>query len=124
MSSQFTVRIPHVPSPEMRPNGRAHWAAKHRKMAEARQMAGWAFMSALIEDKNPILPGVSIHYKIFWPKGAKRLDKDNALASTKAYTDGIADALRLDDRHFDITVSQDRDKAGYGYTMATVSMEE
>jgi crossover junction endodeoxyribonuclease RusA len=52
--------------------------------------------------RKPDWTGVSIHWE-FHPKTATRPDDDNCIASCKAYRDGIADALGIDDAKFTTT---------------------
>ena len=83
------------------PNGRAHWAAKAK---ETKLHRAWAFaaMRACLppsfkHDGDRIPIRITVH-----PKGrGVAPDKDNALAAAKAYLDGIADALGVDDSIFD-----------------------
>lgn len=39
----------------------------------------------------------------FYPPVTRERDRDNLIASFKAHQDGIADALGIDDRNFDVT---------------------
>lgn len=126
--AKLTVVIPHAPTLDMRPNGRVHHMAKHRATKEARSIAGWTTKSAHIDAGRPYFAcdrPISVNYTIYWPKGAKRLDADNAAASMKAYTDGISDILTggRDGSFFFGEVVQDRDRQGPGYTVAVIEQE-
>ncbi len=87
------------PSADMSPNARVHWARKAKIVAESRNLAwalarraGWAGI---------ILPEGKLHLWIdFYPPTKRMPDDDNMLARFKAYRDGIADALLIDDKRF------------------------
>ena len=95
------------PSSKLKPNGsHGHWAvvANARKKARAeacliakaaigRQMIDGEGMDWLGEDRIPVRI-------TFYPPDRRRRDDDNMVASFKAYRDGIADALGVDDRRF------------------------
>lgn len=78
-------------------NGRGHWAAKHKAVKAARAEAAKATLAAGCKLSNPVT--VYLHVK-FIPPGNYNYDDDNLIHRFKAYRDGIADALRLDDFHF------------------------
>lgn len=85
-----------IPSRILSPNGRpAHWRKKHEATQTARGTAKLKTLHALRGMEPPCPAAYSIRY--FWP--STRRDDDNAIASCKAYMDGICDALRMDDRH-------------------------
>lgn len=83
------------------PNGRPHWASKARETKKHKQ---WAYAATLAHiGKHPVEPGTKGFALIatFYPKTRHAVDRDNASASLKAYQDGIAQALKVDDRHFE-----------------------
>lgn len=93
------VRLP-WPSPVLSPNHRGHWAPKAKAVRMARTYAAW-----LVKEQCSTKPGwdgasVSI---TFCPPNKRRRDRDNLIASLKAATDGIADALGIDDSRFETT---------------------
>lgn len=83
-----------IPVNSLCPNGRAHWRTKasatkaHRALAKARTL------EALGGQPAPKYTGYSL---AFYFKNVRGRDDDNATASCKAYRDGIADALGIDD---------------------------
>ena len=87
------------PSKDLSPNARVHWAVRANKASLARTEAwtlalhaGWL---------NADLPDGRLHLWITFRPPTKRLpDDDNMLARFKAYRDGIADALGIDDKRF------------------------
>lgn len=76
------------------PNGRGHWSAKSRATKNHRT---WAFVATKACDIRGPFSRWSV---IFHPKTRHQIDDDNARASLKAYQDGIAQALGVDDRTF------------------------
>lgn len=92
-----------LPWPDRRlsPNARCHWAQKAVAAKKARRDAYYAALEA---GYGPVaFAGYDgqIHLWIeFYPKTRNRPDDDNCLAAIKSHTDGIADALRVNDSRF------------------------
>ena len=80
-----------LPSSKLSPNARTHWRSKSGLTKAARERARLAVLSLC---PGFIAAGYSMAF--FWPDRRRR-DDDNAEASCKAYRDGIADALGMDD---------------------------
>jgi crossover junction endodeoxyribonuclease RusA len=96
------IELP-FPAKILWPNGRGHWAAKSR---ETRKHREWAFYVTVGACGPAAREGSTERISwsaTFFPKAATRraIDKDNAVASLKAYQDGIASALGIDDSLFD-----------------------
>ncbi len=93
----FVLELP-WPNKNLSPNARPHWAVKAKAAKEANQVAHY-----VARTKLPIKPQwLSARLQwAFHPKTAHALDKDNCIASCKAYQDGIAMALGIDDSLFD-----------------------
>lgn len=92
------------PDKGLSPNARLHWAPKAKLKAAARHDAKWLTVevmqkhwvgSASFEGEGAIAIKV-----VFFPPDNRRRDDDNMVGSFKAYRDGIADALGVDDRRF------------------------
>ncbi len=66
-------------------------------MRAAREEAGWALRRTF--RNKPAWPRVAVSFE-FCPPDERRRDRDNLIASMKAVTDGIADALGIDDFNF------------------------
>jgi hypothetical protein len=81
------------------PNGRGHWAAKHREFAKHKQWAYHATKAKLPRCFKWNGTPVKLAYTVT-PKTANRIDLDNTIAAMKAYQDGIAMALGIDDSAF------------------------
>jgi len=92
------------PDKGLSPNARLHWAPKAKLKATARNEAFVQTVLALgvkglrcnQYEGTEKLP-VTI---TFYPPDNRLRDDDNMVGSFKAYRDGIADALGIDDRRF------------------------
>ncbi len=91
------VRLPH-PAKELRPNGRAHWAAKARAAKKARFVAKVMMNEALACHVEG--PALRV-YRVRWFYKGSVPDADNCLAACKAYLDGCCDALGVNDRELE-----------------------
>lgn len=125
--TELTIRVPMVPAPELSPNARPHYQAKAKRVRQLREAAKFAAVSARnTVGGGPLFRGV-IHVRatIGWPKGRRRVDGDNALASLKACWDGFTDAhLWSDDRYCLFhPVEQVKDPDNLGYVEVRVSTE-
>lgn len=89
------------PDAVLSPNARPHWAAKARAVKAARQRAGW-LVRVSIQQRAKAWPRVNVAIT-FCPPNTRRRDLDNLIASHKAASDGIADALGIDDSLFTCT---------------------
>lgn len=92
-----------VPFPprELSPNWRGHWKPKNDATGSYRKLC-WALA---LEAKLKVPEYAGKDGKIFvrldfFPPSRQELDDDNAPASFKAGRDGIADALKTDDKRF------------------------
>lgn len=77
------------------PNGRGHWAEKSRAFKAHKEWAYIATKAATGPRFSKVYWNVTVH-----PKTRHPIDDDNARASLKAYQDGIALALGVDDKAF------------------------
>lgn len=98
MASAGTLELP-WPAKALSPNhrSRSHWP-RTNALRTARQTAwvlalkaGWGHQPLRAERQLVVT---------FCPPSRRRFDRDNLIASTKAYQDGIADALGCDDNTF------------------------
>ncbi len=104
----LTVTLP-WPDRRLSPNARAHWGGKAQATKQARTMARyamfeqgvdlWAFIRNLSD--IPALP-IPITWTFHSPTW-RTYDRDNCIASCKAYQDGLADALGINDSRFEPT---------------------
>lgn len=89
----FAVRIiiPSVPDVDLSPNSRVHRMARHQKVKAARKEAKYC----AIASKNghmPIKADVWLKINVTWPKGRRKMDTDNLIATLKPVLDGVTDA--------------------------------
>ncbi len=85
------------PSPKLSPNARIHWAAR-AKYVKAARLHSFAATRAVF-GRKPGWDAAKLDIE-FCPPDRRRRDRDNLIASMKAATDGIADALGIDDSKF------------------------
>jgi len=90
------------PAKPLSPNTRQHWSVRSKSVKSARVGAFYTVRSACKTTQPWERVSVSM---TFCPPDKRRRDRDNLIASMKAATDGIADALGVDDSKFEITYS-------------------
>ena len=113
------VRLP-WPDRKLSPNARVHWAAKAGAVKLARQ-------TACVLTLCQMTPGTQIlanelHLQ-FCPPDKRRRDRDNMIASAKAYIDGISDAIGIDDYHLSLRFSRGEPTPG-GEVIAAITRGE
>lgn len=85
------------PPKELSPNASIHWAKK-AKFKKAYRETCWALtLEAKLETNS--LGKIPIEIT-FYPPDRRHRDADNMVASIKAGLDGLADALKVNDRQF------------------------
>ena len=98
MNAYMTITLPHPPK-QLRPNYRLVWQAKLKPKKAARELAIRAATAALRHAGDALVPYTPVGYSVRWCYwGTQKPDSDNVLASCKAYLDGIATALGVNDR--------------------------
>ena len=93
----LTIRVPICPYPELSPNARVHHMERAKAVRTSRLLAKIF--------TGPAPPGfdaahATVRITIGWGKGRKEMDGDNALASCKAFLDGVADGLGVTDKRW------------------------
>lgn len=90
------VRLPWPPK-ELSPNSRAHWRKVHKAKKVMRTSAHILALEAKMRApaEGDIVIQLTMH-----PPVRRGHDRDNSLARCKALLDGIADALRVNDKRF------------------------
>ena len=95
----ITVRLP-WPSRKLSPNGRPTKREKISAVRKAREFARFVTLEAAGRHRAASVVTV-VSMAVEWIRPQNRAyDDDNLIASFKSYRDGIADALRLDDKTF------------------------
>lgn len=87
-----------LPPRELSPNARVCWAVKAKAAKLAKVEAKTTVKNALAERGLSALGFRPSCYNVVWVYKGRKPDADNVLASCKAFLDGIADALGIDDR--------------------------
>src|SRR5687767_2435467 len=77
--------------------------ARHREFQKHKAWAKAATLAAIPRDERSLIPleGRVRWSATFYPKTRNAIDDDNARSSLKAYQDGIANALGINDSQFD-----------------------
>ena len=96
---ELRVELP-WPDRDLNPNSRVHWTTKAKATKAARHEAGWALRRTFRNKPTWDRARVSL---TFCPPDERRRDLQNCICSAKALVDGIADAIGIDDAHFDIS---------------------
>lgn len=87
------------PDKALSPNARVHWAVRSDASRVAREMGHYTAIAGGWHRAE--LPPGRLHLWItFHPPTRRMPDDDNMLARVKPYRDGIADAMRINDRRF------------------------
>lgn len=92
-----SVKLP-FPAKILWPNGRGHYMAKAR---EFKKHKGWANVAALASWVKGLQVVSSIRL-IVHPKTRNAIDRDNCIAASKAYFDGLAATIGIDDSTFPV----------------------
>ena len=97
----YEVKLPWY-SQELSPNSRKHWAVVSRAKRQHKELANIYTRNANVnidKDTSRVLLDIT-----FCPPSKRRMDLDNCLAGCKAYIDGIAEAIHVDDSKFHINM--------------------
>ena len=90
------IRLPWPPS-ELSPNSRLHWSS----VARAKKIYRKACWAATLAAGASVSPEGNLRAELIFYKPTRRdMDHDNLLARMKAGLDGVADALKIDDKRF------------------------
>lgn len=101
----LTIQLP-LPSAKLSPNGRCHWRTKAPITKDHKMLASLASTQARLKAGQEItgVESVNVAYDVSGKRvrfpGYRPTDFDNALGVCKAYLDGIAEGLGVDDRNF------------------------
>lgn len=89
------------PDKALSPNSRTHWAQKAKAAKAARQLGRLATLLSIYGNNQFEGYEGKLHLWIdYYAKTRNYPDADNCLSASKAYLDGIADALEVNDRRF------------------------
>lgn len=105
---QFTLPWPPT---GLSPNSRLHWATLAKLKKQYREACAW---TAMQQGAEPMPTDVRLHLALmFFPPTRRDYDLDNALARMKSGLDGLADALRVDDRHWRLSIKKGEGIGGF-----------
>ena len=94
------------PPRTLSPNSRPHWS----RLAKAKRLYRYACFIATKEAMaprfDPVPDGPLLVELQFCPPDHRSRDIDNMLASCKAALDGVASALKVNDKHFRLAAQQ------------------
>lgn len=103
------IKLPWPPT-GLSPNARNHWA-KLAKLKKAYREA--CFWQAMEQGARP-MQASKLHLTLtFYPPTRRAYDLDNALARIKAGLDGLADVLKVDDKHWTLTIKKGEGVGGF-----------
>jgi crossover junction endodeoxyribonuclease RusA len=97
--NQLIIILP-LPPRVLSPNASRHWRASLSSKKKARADAGFATIAAIREQHVDATWKRARLQATFAFRVRRHHDEDNLTAWLKAYADGIADALKMNDRNF------------------------
>lgn len=95
------------PHRDLHPNARVHWSARAKAVKKARALAGWTAKACGIRAVAASRLSVTT---AFTPPDGRQRDTDGMLSAIKAYIDGVADVVGVDDSRWDITLRRESPK--------------
>ena len=113
------IEFPWPPKELGRNFQRSHHWTKYRNQMKAGEMLGWGLTKQAIGPRYVSPPAggyrIPVRLQLQPPmRGGVRPDDDNAIGSLKAYLDGIARALGVNDRVFELGKIEWLPKVGAG----------
>lgn len=102
-SPVLRVELP-WPDKRLSPNSRTHWRARIQVIRSARHAAKMLCMQAMGTQGWAGCQRPTVRYT-FCPPTRQPRDLDNLIAAHKSANDGLADALRINDREFQLAYS-------------------
>jgi crossover junction endodeoxyribonuclease RusA len=113
-------QLPWPPS-SLSPNARPHWSKLYKAKREYRH-ACWG--TALSQPQQELVPEGPLHIELhFVPPNRREHDRDNLVARMKSGLDGLADALKINDKRFTtLTANMSTDSIG-GFVRIRITKE-
>ena len=103
------IQLPWPPT-GLSPNARNHWAKLAKLKKAYREACAW---QAIAQGVRP-MQASALHLTItFVPPTRRAFDLDNALARIKSGLDGLADVLKVDDKHWTLTIKKGEGIGGF-----------
>lgn len=115
--ASISIELP-WPAEALSPNGRVHFMKKHSAAKKAKEDAFWATRMEIRDwpDDGPIPMTITVHPRPM----TRNLDDDNFIARCKAYRDGIAQALDINDNRFVVQPLQRAEPVPNGLVIFTI----
>lgn len=110
------------PARDLHPNARVHWAVRAKAAKAARLNAAWSAKAAGFGRMEAEAIQATV---IFTPPDNRNRDEDGMLTSCKAYLDGIADVIGVDDSKWRLSIRREtpRQPGGVRVELASASVE-
>lgn len=108
------------PNAKLSPNARTHHMQKANITKKARSDSKFIALSA--GAGSLAKTGLQVRVN-FYPSTKRRRDEDNVIGAFKAYRDGIADAIGVDDCYIEFDYKLNRDTRKGGVTIVSINSE-
>lgn len=109
------------PPKELSPNARLHWARVSKVKKAYRDACYYTTLMSLERRKFVGDGPVNVHLEFFKPT-RRAMDWDNLIARMKGGLDGVSDALKVNDKHFELSMKVAEETGGY--VKATIFFKE
>ena len=96
------------PSRDLHPNQRCHWAKKAKATKAARNDASWIAISSGVRTYDFAGLNELNVTLVFIPPDNRARDTDGMISSVKAYCDGIADIVGIDDSKWVLSIRREK----------------
>ena len=93
------------PPSDLSPNARLHWAKLARAKKQYRNACISVSKEQLKKVKTDSIPEKLVLEMTFIPPDRRSYDRDNLVARMKSGIDGLADALKINDKRFNTVIS-------------------
>ena len=93
------------PPSDLSPNARLHWAKLARAKKQYRSACCSVSKEQLKKFKTDNIPEKLVLEMTFIPPDRRSYDRDNLVARMKSGIDGLADALKINDKRFNTVIS-------------------
>ena len=111
------------PPTDLSPNGRLHWSKLYRAKKAYRQ-ACWAISLDQLKVSTDTVPSGPLLLELeFVPPSRRSYDRDNLVARMKSGLDGLADALKIDDKRFSTLAARVTTDSIGGFVYVRISKE-
>lgn len=108
------------PNAKLSPNARTHHMQKANITKKARSDSKFIALSA--GAGSLAKTGLQVRVN-FYPSTKRRRDEDNVIGAFKAYRDGIADAIGVDDCYIEFDYKLNTDTRKSGVTIVSINSE-